>query len=114
MPLRFVRMKKPGINIDPLQAAITTTAFTRDLMATLQFPPVTAAVSVLLLILETIQVRRRVDIHFFALISTRVLLYRVFKSTDLAVIAWRVVLHKYCLTLTSKCVDDTMKPRRRS
>jgi hypothetical protein len=33
-------------------------------MATLQFPPVTAAVSVLLLILETVQVSRRVDIHF--------------------------------------------------
>jgi hypothetical protein len=49
-------MKK--LDIDPLQAAITTTAFARDLMATLQFPPVTAAVSVLLLILETIQVRR--------------------------------------------------------
>lgn len=65
MPLRFVRMKKPRTDIDPLQAAITTTAFTRDLLATLQFPPVTAAVSVLLLILETIQVSRRVDTLFF-------------------------------------------------
>ncbi|KAJ8580996.1 hypothetical protein M405DRAFT_869063 [Rhizopogon salebrosus TDB-379] len=53
MPLSFARMKK--LDIDPLQAAITTTALARDLMATLQFPPVTAAVSVLLLILETIQ-----------------------------------------------------------
>lgn len=55
MPLRFIRTKKLGIGIDPLQAAITTTAFTRDLMATMQFPPATAAVSVLLLILQTIQ-----------------------------------------------------------
>ncbi|KAG2107712.1 uncharacterized protein F5147DRAFT_577531 [Suillus discolor] len=55
MPLRFIRMKKPGIDIDPLQAAITTTAFARDLMATMQFPPASAAVSVLLLILQTIQ-----------------------------------------------------------
>ncbi|KAG1758128.1 hypothetical protein EDD22DRAFT_972357 [Suillus occidentalis] len=55
MPLRFIRTKKLGIGIDPLQAAITTTAFTRDLMATIQFPPATAAVSVLLLILQTIQ-----------------------------------------------------------
>ncbi|KAG1728218.1 hypothetical protein EDB19DRAFT_1747770 [Suillus lakei] len=53
MPLRFIRTKKPGI--DPLQAAITTTAFARDLMATMQFPPATAAVSLLLLILQTIQ-----------------------------------------------------------
>lgn len=43
------------IDIDPLQAAITTTAFARDLMATIQFPPATAAASVLLLILQTIQ-----------------------------------------------------------
>lgn len=55
MPLRFIRMKKPGIDIDPLQAAITTTTFARDLMATMQFPPASAAVSVLLLILQTIQ-----------------------------------------------------------
>ncbi|OAX35033.1 hypothetical protein K503DRAFT_830922 [Rhizopogon vinicolor AM-OR11-026] len=50
MPLRFVRMKKPGI-----QALITATTLSRDLISTLQFPPATAAVSVLLLILETIQ-----------------------------------------------------------
>ncbi|KAG2352208.1 hypothetical protein BDR07DRAFT_1616021 [Suillus spraguei] len=55
MPLRFIRTKKLGIDIDPLQAAISTTAFARDLMATMQFPPATAAVSVLLLILQTIQ-----------------------------------------------------------
>ncbi|KAG1744363.1 hypothetical protein EDB19DRAFT_1694694 [Suillus lakei] len=55
MPLRFIRTKKLGIGIDPLQAAITTTVFARDLMATMQFPPATAAVSVLLLILQTIQ-----------------------------------------------------------
>jgi hypothetical protein len=58
MPLRFIRTKKLEIGIDPLQAAITTTALTRDLMATMQFPPATAAVSVLLLILQTIQVSR--------------------------------------------------------
>lgn len=55
MPLRFIRTKKLGINIDPLQAAITTTALARDLSATMQFPPATAALSVLLLILQTIQ-----------------------------------------------------------
>ncbi|KAG0707229.1 hypothetical protein DFH29DRAFT_823835 [Suillus ampliporus] len=55
MPLRFIRTKKLGIDVDPLQAAITTTAFARDLLATLQFPPATAAVSALLLILQTIQ-----------------------------------------------------------
>ncbi|KAG1823056.1 hypothetical protein EV424DRAFT_1487549 [Suillus variegatus] len=55
MPLRFIRMKKPGIDIDPLQAAIPTTTFARDLMATMQFPPASAAVAVLLLILQTIQ-----------------------------------------------------------
>jgi hypothetical protein len=47
------------IDIDPLQAAITTTAFARDLMATIQFPPATAAASVLLLILQTIQASGR-------------------------------------------------------
>lgn len=57
MPLRFVRSKISGVTpVDPLQAAITTTAFARDLVSTLQFPPATAAISVLLLIFETIQV----------------------------------------------------------
>ncbi|KAG1803173.1 uncharacterized protein BJ212DRAFT_1449933 [Suillus subaureus] len=55
MPLRIIRTKKLGIDIDPLQAAIATTVFARDLMATMQFPPATAAVSALLLILQTIQ-----------------------------------------------------------
>ncbi|KAG2143431.1 uncharacterized protein EDB93DRAFT_1156157 [Suillus bovinus] len=55
MPLRFIRTKKLGIDIGSLQVAVTTTAFARDLMATMQFPPATAAVSVLLLILQTIQ-----------------------------------------------------------
>ncbi|KAG1865953.1 hypothetical protein F4604DRAFT_1585898 [Suillus subluteus] len=55
MPLRFIRTKKLGIDVDPLQAAIATTAFARDLMTTMQFPPAAAAVSVLLLILKTIQ-----------------------------------------------------------
>ncbi|KIJ18169.1 hypothetical protein PAXINDRAFT_154070 [Paxillus involutus ATCC 200175] len=56
MPLRFVRSKISGVTpVDPLQAAITTTAFARDLVSTLQFPPATAAISVLLLIFETIQ-----------------------------------------------------------
>ncbi|KAF8836679.1 hypothetical protein BDN67DRAFT_973870 [Paxillus ammoniavirescens] len=56
MPLRFVRSKTSGVTpVDPLQAAITTTAFARDLVSTLQFPPATAAISVLLLIFETIQ-----------------------------------------------------------
>lgn len=55
MPLRFIRTKKLGIDIDPLEAAIVTTAFARDLMATMQFPPAAAAVSIVLLILQTIQ-----------------------------------------------------------
>ncbi|KAH7882155.1 hypothetical protein F5I97DRAFT_1817508 [Phlebopus sp. FC_14] len=53
MPLRFVRSKVSGV--DTLQAAISTTAFTKELVATMQFPPATAAISILLLIFETIQ-----------------------------------------------------------
>ncbi|KAH7921126.1 hypothetical protein BV22DRAFT_1132533 [Leucogyrophana mollusca] len=53
MPLKFIRTK--AIAVDPLQAAVSTTAFTRDLMSTLNFPPATAAISILLVILETIQ-----------------------------------------------------------
>ncbi|KIK80862.1 hypothetical protein PAXRUDRAFT_764104 [Paxillus rubicundulus Ve08.2h10] len=58
MPLRFVRSKISGVTPAPdaLQVAITTTAFAGDLISTLQFPPATAAISVLLLIFETIQV----------------------------------------------------------
>lgn len=54
MPLRFIRSKVSGV--DPLQVAISTTALARDLLLTLQFPPAIAAVSVVLLILETVQV----------------------------------------------------------
>ena len=54
MPLRFVRSKVSGV--DPLQLAISTTALAKDLLTTLQFPPAIAAVSVVLLILETVQV----------------------------------------------------------
>lgn len=54
MPLRFIRSKVSSI--DPLQVAISTTALVRDLLLTLQFPPAIAAVSVVLLILETVQV----------------------------------------------------------
>lgn len=42
--------------IDPLQVAISTTALAKDLLSTLQFPPAIAAVSLVLLILETVQV----------------------------------------------------------
>ncbi|KAF9219368.1 hypothetical protein BS17DRAFT_789562 [Gyrodon lividus] len=55
MPLRFVRSKASGLTVDPLQTAVTTTALAKDLISTLQFPPATAALSVLLLIFETIQ-----------------------------------------------------------
>lgn len=54
MPLRSIRSKILGM--DSLQIAISTTALTKDLLSTLQFPPVTAAVSIVLLILETVQV----------------------------------------------------------
>lgn len=56
MPLRFIRSKVSGIMIDPLQVAISTTALAKDLLSTLQFPPAIAAVSLVLLILETVQV----------------------------------------------------------
>lgn len=54
MPLRFIRSKVSCV--DPLQMAISTTAFARDLLSTLQFPPAVAAVSIVLLMLETVQV----------------------------------------------------------
>lgn len=54
MPLRFIRSKVSAI--DPLQLAISTTALTRDVLSALQFPPAIAAVAVVLLILETVQV----------------------------------------------------------
>ncbi|KAH7905876.1 hypothetical protein BJ138DRAFT_1163884 [Hygrophoropsis aurantiaca] len=46
---------RKAAGIDPLQTAIAATAFTKDLVSNLQFPPATIAVSVLLDILETIQ-----------------------------------------------------------
>ncbi|KAH7905878.1 hypothetical protein BJ138DRAFT_1226523, partial [Hygrophoropsis aurantiaca] len=55
MPLKFIRTTRKAVGVDPLQAAIAATAFTKDLMSTLQFPPATVAVSILLVILETIQ-----------------------------------------------------------
>lgn len=55
MPLRFIRSKL-STGLDALQVAISTTALTKDLLSTLQFPPAIAAVSVVLLILETVQV----------------------------------------------------------
>jgi hypothetical protein len=54
MPLRFIRSKVSGV--DPLQVAISMTALAKDLLLTLQFPPAIVAVSVVLLILETVQV----------------------------------------------------------
>ncbi|KAG2345795.1 hypothetical protein BDR05DRAFT_960075 [Suillus weaverae] len=47
MPLRFIRTKKLGMDIDSLQAAITTTALARDLTVTMQFPPATWQVHIL-------------------------------------------------------------------
>lgn len=55
MPLRFIR-SKVSTGLDPLQAAISATAIAKDLLSTLQFPPAIAAVSVVLLMLETVQV----------------------------------------------------------
>lgn len=55
MPLQFIR-SKVSTGFDPLQAAISTTALAKDLLSTLQFPPAIAAVSIVLLILETVQV----------------------------------------------------------
>ncbi|KAF9238341.1 hypothetical protein BU15DRAFT_62547 [Melanogaster broomeanus] len=63
MPLRFIRSKVPAVEVDPLQVAITTTAVARDLVASLQFPPATAVISVLLLIFETIQILVDIDVQ---------------------------------------------------
>ncbi|KAF8130317.1 hypothetical protein EV363DRAFT_1432216 [Boletus edulis] len=53
MPLRLIRTKVSAV--DPLQVAISTTALAKDLLSTLQFPPAIAAVSIVLLMLETVQ-----------------------------------------------------------
>ncbi|KAG6374029.1 hypothetical protein JVT61DRAFT_4667 [Boletus reticuloceps] len=54
MPLRFIRSKVCAV--DPLQVAVSATALAKDLLTTLQFPPAIAAVSIVLLMLETVQV----------------------------------------------------------
>lgn len=60
MPLRFIKIpKKSSVRLDPgdvLQVGITVTALTKELANISVFPPATAAVSIVLLILQTLQV----------------------------------------------------------
>ncbi|KAF8890621.1 hypothetical protein BD779DRAFT_1516063 [Infundibulicybe gibba] len=54
MPLRFVKVPRSSTN-DALHLAISAATLTKELSNLAQFPPATAAVSVILLIFETIQ-----------------------------------------------------------
>ena len=60
MPLRFIKVpKKSSIRLDPsdvLQVGVTVTALTKELATISVFPPAIAAVSIVLVILETLQV----------------------------------------------------------
>ncbi|KAG6837783.1 hypothetical protein H0H93_001710 [Arthromyces matolae] len=56
MPLRLIRTKVPRVNSqDVLQLATAATALTKELSNMSFFPPATAAVSIVLLILQTVQ-----------------------------------------------------------
>ncbi|PFH49314.1 hypothetical protein AMATHDRAFT_5016 [Amanita thiersii Skay4041] len=58
MPLRIVRVPKPGTKNVALEVAVTTMTLTRDLSNMTMFPPVAATASVLLLILQTVKNNR--------------------------------------------------------
>ena len=60
MPLRFIKIpKKSSVRLDPsdvLEVGVTVAALTKELASVSAFPPATAAVSIILLILQTLQV----------------------------------------------------------
>ncbi|KAG6887667.1 hypothetical protein C0995_013619, partial [Termitomyces sp. Mi166 len=56
MPLRYVRVKIPRVDSQDVSHVTTTAAaLTKELSSMSFFPPATAAVSIVLLILETLQ-----------------------------------------------------------
>ncbi|KAF9456391.1 hypothetical protein BDZ94DRAFT_1229713 [Collybia nuda] len=105
MPLRFIRV--PRINTqDVLHLATSATVLTRELSAMSGFPPAVAAVSIVLLIFETIQVSTLSDLGdiFLARRCARILLdinLQMEGRWDSAPLSLLKNLERFQLTLTS-------------
>lgn len=92
MPLKYIRSKVTADNV--LSTAIATTAITQELATLLQFPPVSAAASLLQKIFQTIQV----GLSYILFCSKRIHIYcRPSRPIEMIVIIWRGAVFRCCL-----------------